>query len=277
MFGEKDTAECRRDLEEVGQRRRLWLRPRPNNSRFHKPPIPYVLTNAERLFVDEVSLVCTPSGYGSALAKHYKKAKFFGLKSHDYHCLLQQLILVAVRILMQPLERTALIRLGKCLKRICARVVDIAELDKLRLYIVETICMLEVCIPPSFFDIMEHLLIHLVDELEVCGRVGGRWMYPRERYLGTLKSYVRSKAQPEASMANGYAAEEALGFCTKYLNLQTYTKRHVWENEEEQGMMGALVQGRGRLFRPTPVMLGMAHNYIIMHDQWTLDMRSILM
>ena len=201
MFGEKDTAECRRDLEEVGQRRRLWLRLRPNNSRFHKPPIPYVLTNAERLFVDEVSLVCTPSGYGSALAKHYKKAKFFGLKSHDYHCLLQQLILVAVRILMQPLERTALIRLGKCLKRICARVVDIAELDKLRLYIVETICMLEVCIPPSFFDIMEHPLIHLVDELEVCGRVGGRWMYPRERYLGTLKSYVRSKAQPEASMA----------------------------------------------------------------------------
>ena len=116
--------------------------------------------------------------------------------------------------------------------------------------------MLEVCFPPAFFDIMEHLLIYLVDELEVASPVGGRWMYPCERYLGTLKSYVRSKAQPEASMANGYEAEEALGFCTEYLNFQSYIKRHVWESDEQHGMMGAVVQGRGCVFRPTPTMLG---------------------
>ena len=151
------------------------VKTKAQRSRFHKPPAPYVLTDAERMFfVDEVNLVHTPSGYGSTPAKHYKKAKFFGLKSHDYHCLLQQLILVVVRTLLQHLEMTVLIRLEKCLNKICARVVDIAEFVKLHLYVVETVCVLEVCFPPAFFDIMEHLLIYLADELEVCSPVGGR-------------------------------------------------------------------------------------------------------
>jgi hypothetical protein len=217
--------------------------------------------------------VKTPTGYGSALAKHFKKSRFVGLKSHDYHCLVQQLIPVAIRSLLQPLQRTALIRLGKSLNRICARVVDKRELEALRLYVVETVCVLEVCFPPAFFDIMEHTLIHLVDELEVCGPVGGRWMYPCERYLGTLKSFVRSKSQLEASMANGYASEEALGFCTEYLNLQTYTKRHVWESEEEQGMRGSVVEGRGRVSHLTTAALRRVHNYIIYHHAQTSNMR----
>lgn len=47
----------------------------------------------------------------------------------------------------------------------------------------ETICLLENCIPPSFFDLTEHMLIHLVDNLENCGLVGGRWLYPLERHM----------------------------------------------------------------------------------------------
>lgn len=274
LFGEKDTLESRRDLEEVGQRHELWLRARGNRQRLYKPQAPYVFSDAEKkLFVEEVSAIRTPTGYGSALAKHLKKSRFSGLKSHDYHCLVQQLIPVAIRTLLAPLQRSALIRLGKCLSRICARVVDKAAVGALRLYVVETICILEVCFPPAFFDIMQHTLVHLVDELETCGPVGGRWMYPCERYLGTLKSYVRNKAHPEASIANGYAAEEALGFCTEYLKLETYTKRHVWETEEEQGMKGSVVEGRGRVFRLAGQALERAHGYIILHHGFTLDMR----
>lgn len=101
---------------------------------------------------------------------------------------------------------------------------DKVEIEAMRLYVVEIVCYLEVCFPPAFFDIMAHTLVHLVDEVELCGPVGGRWMYPCERYLGTLKLFVRNKVHPEASMANGYAAEEALGFCTEYLNLEQHTK-----------------------------------------------------
>ena len=274
LFGEKDTPECRRDLEELGVRRELWLRPRENRQKIFKPPAPYVLTDAEKkIFVDEVSAIRTPTGYGSALGKHFQKSRFVGLKSHDFHCLVQQIVPVAIRTLLQPLQRTALIRLGKSFNRICARVVDRAEIEALRLYVVETVCILEVCFPPAFFDVMTHTLIHLVDEVEVCGPVGGRWMYPCERYLGTLKSYVRSKSHPEASMANGYAADEALGFCTEYLNLAAFTKRHVWESQEDQGMRGSVVEGRGRVRNLSGPDVELAHKYVVLHHERTADMR----
>jgi hypothetical protein len=34
-----------------------------------------------------------------------------------------------------------------------------------------TLCMLEMEMPPSFFDVMTHLVIHLVEEVDVCGLV----------------------------------------------------------------------------------------------------------
>ena len=270
LFGDKDTPESRRDLEEMGVRRELWLRRRGNGQAFVKPHAPYVFTDAERkIFIAEVSAIRTPSGYGSALSKHLCKSKFSGLKSHDFHCLIQQIIPVMSRTLLQPFERTALIRLGKCLSRICARVVDKNEVAALRLYVTETMCYLEVSFPPAFFDIMHHCLIHLVDEIELCGPVGGRWMYPCERYLGTLKSYVRNKTHPEASMANGYAAEEALGFCAEYLNLQEHTQRHIWENVEEQSTKSSVVEGRGRVVNLSELELERVHEYVINHHVQT--------
>ncbi|KAK9901829.1 hypothetical protein M0R45_001924 [Rubus argutus] len=39
-------------------------------------------------------------------------------------------------------------------------------------------------------------------------------MYPIERNLGDLKGYVRNRACPEGSIAEGYIAEESLTFCS---------------------------------------------------------------
>jgi hypothetical protein len=50
-------------------------------------------------------------------------------------------------------------------------------------------------------NIMSHLPIHLVEELYMCGLVHTRQMYPMERYMKTLKDYVRTYAKPEASIA----------------------------------------------------------------------------
>ncbi|RVX00587.1 hypothetical protein CK203_036938 [Vitis vinifera] len=50
---------------------------------------------------------------------------------------------------------------------------------------------------------MVHLPIHLVSEAKVAGPMQYRWMYPIERYLRTLKSYVRNKSRPEGSIAEG--------------------------------------------------------------------------
>ena len=43
-------------------------------------------------------------------------------------------------------------------------------------------------------------------------------MYPIERYLRRLKSYVKNKARPEGSIAEGYIAQECLHFCSRYLH-----------------------------------------------------------
>ena len=39
-----------------------------------------------------------------------------------------------------------------------------------------------------------------------------------DRYLRTLKSYVRNKSRAEGSIAEGYIAEECATFCLRYLH-----------------------------------------------------------
>ena len=39
-----------------------------------------------------------------------------------------------------------------------------------------------------------------------------------DRYLRTLKSYVRNKSRPEGPIVEGYIAEECATFCSRYLH-----------------------------------------------------------
>ncbi|KAF5468939.1 hypothetical protein F2P56_013047 [Juglans regia] len=72
--------------------------------------------------------------------------------------------------------------------------------------------------PPSFFDIMIHLAVHLPREALLAGPVQFRWMYPIERFLGKLKRYVRNRARPEGSIAEAYIDVECLTFCSMYFH-----------------------------------------------------------
>ncbi|GJW66943.1 hypothetical protein Tco_0121367 [Tanacetum coccineum] len=78
--------------------------------------------------------------------------------------------------------------------------------------------------PPAFFDIMIHVAIHLPNEAILGGPIRYRWMFPFERYMKKLKNYVRNKAKPEGSIAEGYVAEEALTFCSRYLKDDVETR-----------------------------------------------------
>lgn len=98
------------------------------------------------------------------------------------------------------------------------------DLDILESQISETLCQLETIFPPSFFDIMVHLPIHLVNEVRMGGPVQYRWMYSPKRSLGKLKGYVRNKSRPEGSMAEGYIVEEGLTLCARYLNSGVETR-----------------------------------------------------
>jgi len=61
-------------------------------------------------------------------------------------------------------------------------------------------------------------------------------MYPIERYMKTLKDYVRTYAHPKGSIAEGYRLEDTLGFCTKYMKQYRGTTQRVWDAMEDAMM-----------------------------------------
>lgn len=51
--------------------------------------------------------------------------------------------------------------------------------------------------PPGLFNAMVHLVVHLPYKAKPVVPVNFRWMYLKERYLKTLKKYVKNKAKHE--------------------------------------------------------------------------------
>ena len=43
------------------------------------------------------------------------------------------------------------------------------------------------------------------------------WMYPVEQYIKILKGYTKNLHRPEASIGERYIAEEAIEFCSEYI------------------------------------------------------------
>lgn len=70
------------------------------------------------------------------------------------------------------------------------------------------LCNLEKIFPPAFFDVMEHLPVHLPDEAALGGPVQYRWMYPFERYMYHLKKKVKNKARIGGSIVAQCLNEE---------------------------------------------------------------------
>lgn len=64
------------------------------------------------------------------------------------------------------------------------------------------LCLFETSIPQSWFDSIEHLVVHLAEEIRLTRPAYWPWMYPIERLLGKLKQrLVIYKARVEGSIA----------------------------------------------------------------------------
>jgi len=74
------------------------------------------------------------------------------------------------------------------------------ELAALQNDVVQCLVSFELVFPPSFFDIMTHLLVHLVKEINILGLVFLHNMFPFERFMGVLKNmFTNVLNQKEAS------------------------------------------------------------------------------
>jgi hypothetical protein len=142
----------------------------------------------------------------------------------------------------------------------------------LREEVVEVLCLLEREFPPTIFNISMHLLIHIENELEHCGLVRTRWMYPIERYMKVLKKIVRTREKPEGSMSEGYSMQEAMGFCTEYMKDFKNVNRRVWDDDEDERVVGEVLEGNGRCFKLSNKERSVIHAYVLQNtssfDKW---------
>ena len=66
-----------------------------------------------------------------------------------------------------------------------------------------------------------------------------------ECYMKTLKGFVQMHVRLEGSMAEGYAMQETLGYCAKYLTRFEPTSKRVWNDKKNPIMNDEIVQGGG--------------------------------
>ncbi len=129
--------------------------------------------------------------------------------------------------------------------------------------VILTFRMLEWEFSVAFFDVMSHLTLHIVEELDICGPIHTRWMYPIEQAMKVFKGYVCNRSRREASMAEGYILDKTIGFVTKYLQDFCHVRRNIWDVDEEEGVYGEVMEGAATKLTLDPVARDVAHQYVI--------------
>jgi hypothetical protein len=143
-----------------------------------------------------------PSGYLSNIKGiiSMKDKKFTNLKAHDCHMLMTQLLPVALRGVLPEKVRLALVKLCAFLNAISQKAIDSRNLVKLQNDVVQYLVSFELAFPPSFFNIMTHLLVHHVKQITILGLVYLHNMWLFERFMSVLQKYILNRARPEGSI-----------------------------------------------------------------------------
>jgi hypothetical protein len=131
-----------------------------------------------------------------------------GYNTHDCHTMLSLFLSIAIRVFNHPYVKMVITRMCHFFNAISKKVIDIIELDEIRKEMRVTMCQLQMCFPPSFFDTMEHYMIHLAYHIFILGPTFMHHMYPYENHMMVMKGYVHNHAHPKGSMVEGYTTEE---------------------------------------------------------------------
>ncbi|XP_073036927.1 uncharacterized protein [Primulina eburnea] len=119
----KDNIKSRLDLQEIGIRSALHPIEK-GSSRVYMPPACYSMGKNEKgTFCKALKKVKVPDGYASNISQcvQMKPTKLIGLKRHDNHILMQQLLSVALRRTWSKSVRTPLIRLSRYSRELCCK------------------------------------------------------------------------------------------------------------------------------------------------------------
>jgi hypothetical protein len=139
-----------------------------------------------------------------------------GLKSHDYHIIMERLMSIMFRSYFDDVVWMMLAELSYFYRQLCAKEITVEMMQKLKKEIRVILCKMLKNFPPRFFNPMQHLLIHLPYEVKVGGPILYRWMYHIERALRYPKPMVGNRARVEGSITKAFILKEVGYFSNVY-------------------------------------------------------------
>ncbi|KAK1379804.1 hypothetical protein POM88_026548 [Heracleum sosnowskyi] len=157
----------------------------------------------------------------------------------------------AVKKKLKPEVALPLIRLSSFLRALWSKVINLDDLKKLQQEIVEVLCRFEMIFP---FEV-------------ICGPQYLQNMFPIERYLGKLKSYVLNRSRPEGSIAEGYLAEECVTFCSRFLGGDEATKKTMYCPSQVEYHIGTRRNKARIIFNLNDVDWNASHRYVLFNSR----------
>lgn len=158
---------------------------------------------------------------------------------------------------------------GACLyndfRFVSSKEIEVDAIPAARLLAIEAVCAIEDSFPRSILVGQLHLIVHLIDEIALCGVVHTRWMFFLERFLKTLKDFVRQRAQPEASMAEGWIVQDSFVYVSEYLATMDSSMPRLWNDEEDPRIHSHVPSGRGKTMNMDRSMRDAVNNFCILN------------
>jgi hypothetical protein len=153
------------------------------------------LSKNEKEFCGFLKNVKVPSGYSMNVSRFISLPELKiapDMKSHDYHVLLMQMIVVGIQNILPVNIREAIMNFCFFFNAIGQKVLSEEALDSLEKMHYETLCFVEMYFSLAFFNISVHFTSHVIKEIKLLGPLFLHQMYAYERFNGVLMSFVKN-------------------------------------------------------------------------------------
>jgi hypothetical protein len=257
----KDNPKARKDLALICRRPTLEI-----GENQKKPRAPFSLKpKRKKQLMKWLKNLKFPDGYAAGFRRsvNLKTRKFSGLKSRDYHIIMERLLPVIFRGFVKNDVWKALAEQSYFYRHLCAKEIKKEMMEKLEQQIPVLVCKLEKIFPPGFFNLMQHLPVHLPYEAKVGGPVQYRWMHHIKRTLKKLRSMVGNKRRVEGCIAKEFKYKEITLFTGLYFAEEHNVNAPTLQYHVEEPPISDLeiFQWRGKTVGPSSA-------YYFTNDEW---------
>jgi hypothetical protein len=149
----KDRLKSRNDLVHFGLRLEFHPKLRPNG-KYYLPPSSYSLTiEKKKTFCQCMCGVRVPTGFSSNISKlvSVKDLFMFSYNSHDCHVMMMIFLTITIRVIKPMYIKVLITHLCYFFNTVSQKMIGCKALNDLKSYMIEIMCMLELCFPPFLY------------------------------------------------------------------------------------------------------------------------------